>query len=99
LFSITYRQLAGFYINFYATYVDYNSDRVLQVFMNTPFSCQSSIPTRDNFLEFYFTPKTLFFMLLRKNYYENLPTQNLEDPKELTLIQQTIRKKEVCYGG
>ncbi len=52
--------------------------------MHAPFSCQMSIPTRDNFLEFYFTPKTLFFMLLRKNYYENLPTQNLEDPVKIS---------------
>ena len=69
--------------------------------MNTPFPCQNSIPTRDSFLEPYFTPKTLFLVVLRKNYTEILPTQNLEDPN--LLIEVTIMEKEnkhlIIIGG
>ena len=35
-------------------------------------------------MEFYFTLKTLSFMVLKKNYTEILPTQNLVDPNKIT---------------
>jgi len=61
--------------------------------MNTPFPCQNSILTRDSFLEPYFTPKTLFLVVLRKNYTEILPTQNLEDPM-FVMEKPTMKMKK-----
>ena len=68
--------------------------------MNTPFPCQNSILTRDSFWEPYFTQKTLFLVVLRKNYAEILPTQNLEDPNFLInsrKILSTQRIKKMIF--